>query len=214
MNTAVIYASKTGFARKYAEWIADELRSGKTGGPTPSPRRADAVAANPVQVGASSANPYRTGGGSVDLFDAKSVRPDMLDAYDTIVYGGGLYAVGINGIKLIKDNLARLSGKKVVVFATGASPNRSGTTDFIRDSNFTVEEQKQIRFFYLRGGFDYSKLKPKDKILMTLLRLKIMMKKETGRIDDERGMLAVYKHPADFAGRKNIESLSEYLLKA
>ncbi len=171
MKIAVIYASKTGFAKKYAEWIAEELRSGSDGAKT-------------------SGTGFSGPGSVVDLMEAKSVRPEMLEAYDTIVFGGGLYAVGINGIKLVKDNFKRLSGKKLAVFATGASPKRPETTDFVRDSNFTVEEQERIRFFYLRGGFDYAKLKPVDKILMTLLKLKIKMKKERERIGDERGMLA------------------------
>ena len=140
MKIVVIYKSKTGFTKKYAAWLAEEL--------------------------------------SADIFEFEKVTVGMLTGYDTVIYGGGLYAVSINGIKFILKNLDKLKGKKIIVFATGASPERKETTDEIRNKNFTLEQQKHIHFFYMRGGFDYSKLKTFDKILMTLLKWKIKGKKE------------------------------------
>jgi flavodoxin len=84
MKTLVIYKSKTGFVRKYAEWIAEELRA--------------------------------------DLFPADRIHKSLYRSYDAVIYGGGLYAGGISGIGHIKNNLADLEGKKVIVFASGASP--------------------------------------------------------------------------------------------
>ncbi|MEW5786104.1 MAG: flavodoxin domain-containing protein [Bacillota bacterium] len=173
MKTVVVYKSKTGFAKKYAAWIAGEL--------------------------------------SADLFEATTVTIEMLAAYDTIIYGGGLYEVGINGVKLITQNLDKLAGKKVVVFASGATPGRKEEIDEIRNSNFTPEQQQQIRFFYLRGGFDYSKLKPYDKVLMTLLKWKMKMKRKAKLTPDEKGLLAAYNRPADFTKKKNIDALISYV---
>lgn len=171
MKTVVIHKSKTGFAKKYAEWIAEEL--------------------------------------SADIFDVSKVNPNILTAYDTVVYGGGLYAIGINGVKYITQNLDKLKDKKVVVFATGASPFREEAISEVRDKNFTSEEQKYIQFFYLRGGFDYSMLKPFYKVLMTLLKWKMKMKKEL--TSDERGMLASYDKPVDFTRKKNIDEIITYI---
>lgn len=173
MKTIVVYKSKSGFAKTYAQWIAEDL--------------------------------------GADINEAKNVTIDSLRAYDTIIYGGGLYAVGINGVKLITGNLEKLQGKKIAVFATGATPPRQEDIDKVRDMNFTPEQQKQIRFFYLRGGFDYSKLKLIDKILMILLKLKIKAKKQSDRLPDEKGMLAAYDKPADFTRKKNIEELVAYV---
>lgn len=171
MKTIVIYRSKSGFARKYAEWIAEEL--------------------------------------SADLFDASKASKDDLIGYDTVIYGGGLYAAGINGVKFIKQNLDKLKGKKVIVFATGASPSRDEAIKDVKNKNFTSEEQKHIRFFYLRGGFDYSKLKPIDKILMTFLKWTLKRKKML--TPDEKGILASYDKPADFTSKKNIDELISYV---
>lgn len=146
---------------------------------------------------------------SADLFEASKVSIDILAAYDTVIYGGGLYAVGINGVKLITENLEKLKSKKVVVFATGATPPREEAINEVRDKNFTAAQQEQIRFFYLRGGFDYNKMRPFDRILITLLKWKIKGKKELTA--DERGILAACDKPADFTRKKNIDELISYI---
>lgn len=133
----------------------------------------------------------------------------MLISYDTVIYGGGLYVVGINGVKDITQNIGKLKAKKVIVFATGVTPSREETIREVRDKNFTIEQQRHIRFFYLRAGFDYNKLKPFDKILMTLLKWKLKRKKKLTL--DERGMLASYDTPVDFTQKKNIDKIIAYV---
>ncbi|NRT36084.1 menaquinone-dependent protoporphyrinogen IX oxidase [Clostridium beijerinckii] len=166
MKTVVIYKSKTGFTKKYAEWIAEEL--------------------------------------SADIFNASKVNVNTLNKYDTIIYGGSLYAVGIIGVGLIKKNINKLKDKRLVVFATGASPLRDNVINEVINKNFTVDEQKYIKFFYLRGGFNYNKLSSFDKFLMTLLKWKIKNKKKEDLSADEKGMLAIYDKPVDFTDKKNI----------
>ncbi|BCZ47222.1 flavodoxin [Clostridium gelidum] len=173
MKTIVIYKSKTGFTRKYAEWIAEDL--------------------------------------SADTFDISKVTINILTAYDTIIYGGSLYAIGIIGVKLITQNIDKLKDKKIVVFATGASPSREDGINEIIDKNFTQEQQKYIKFFYLRGGFNYSKLNLFDKFLMTLLKWKIKNKKQEELSSDEIGMLAIYDKPVDFTEKKNIDRIITYV---
>jgi len=171
MKALVVYKSKSGFVKKYAQWIAEEL--------------------------------------SADIFEGSNFSADKFNEYDTIIYGGGLYAVGINGVKLLKDNLDKLRGKKVVVFASGASPAREEAINEVRDRNFDAELQKVIKFFYMRGGFEYSKLSLIDKILMQLLKWKLKSKKDL--TPDERGMLAAYDQPVDFTRKKNIDELISYV---
>jgi menaquinone-dependent protoporphyrinogen IX oxidase len=173
MKTIVVYRSKSGFTKKYAQWIARETEA--------------------------------------DLKEGRSVKIGDLMRYDTIVFGAAMYAGGINGISLIKKNLWRLKGKKVIIFTLGASPVRDEIVDEIREKNFTAHEQKQIKFFMLRGGFDYSKLTFIDSILMKLL--KIRLKRVKNPTSDERGMLAAYDHPADFTNRKHIAPIVEAIVK-
>lgn len=173
MKAVVIYKSKTGFTKKYAQWIAEDL--------------------------------------SADIFEASSINMNMLNSYDTVIYGGSLYAVGINGIKLITQNIDKLKDKKLVVFATGASPSREDVINEVVNKNFTEEQQKYIKFFYLRGGFNYSKLNPFDKFLMAILKWKIKSKKKEELTSDEIGMLAIYDKPVDYTMRKNITKIIDYI---
>jgi menaquinone-dependent protoporphyrinogen IX oxidase len=175
LKTIVIYKSKSGFVRRYAEWIAEEL--------------------------------------SADLVENTKVNSAIFTGYDAVIYGGGLYESGINGVKLITDNLDKLGGKRVAVFASGASPARKEALDHIIGHNFTAEQLKQLKFFYLRGGFDYSKLTAIDKMLMTLLKLKMSWKKKQNKklLPDEIGMLSAYEKPVDFVKRDHIKELVAYI---
>ena len=174
MKTLVIYKSKTGFTKKYAEWISEEL--------------------------------------SADIIHAPKVTANMLSAYDCVIYGGGLYVVGINGIKLITQNVDKLKGKKVIVFATGMSPFREEGAREVISKNFTLEQQEIIQFFYLRGGFDYRKLNPFDKMLMRLLRLSIQWKRVRNKKlnSDEIGILEIFYKPTDYTKRAKIDKLVAY----
>ncbi|HOW51091.1 MAG TPA: flavodoxin domain-containing protein [bacterium] len=171
MRTIVVYKSKTGFVRKYAEWIAYEL--------------------------------------GADLFDASEVSAAKLAEYDAIVYGGGLYAVGINGVGLIKKNLGLLAGKKIVVFGTGASTATDKVYAEVRDKNFTADELKVIRYFYLRGGFDFTRLPWYLKGVMNLMKWGLQRKKE--RTAEEQGMLDAFDAPVDFTDKENIRELVAYI---
>lgn len=171
MKAVVVYKSISGFTKKYAEWVAEELEA--------------------------------------DLFRIEKIDIDILLKYDIIIYGGSLHAVGISGVSIIKGNLNKLRGKNIIVFATGASPLRESTVSEVRDSNFSVEEKKQIQFYYFRGGFDFKKLNLINKILMTLLKWKIKLKRH--KTPDEKGMLAAYSRPRDFTKKENIKELLEYV---
>lgn len=171
MKSLVIYKSKTGFTKKYAQWIAEDL--------------------------------------SADLVDVSKVDINMMESYDAIIYGGSLHAVGIDGVRFITKNIDKLKDKKIVVFATGASPVREEDINKVREKNFTSDLQKYIHFVYLRGGFNYTKLPLWDKFLMTLLKWKIKSKKQL--TNDEKGMLSVYDKPIDFTRKKYINEIIEYI---
>ncbi len=66
-----------------------------------------------------------------------------------------------------------------------------------------------IPLFYLRGGFDYSKLDFPNKILMKLFQWKLMLKRT--KTPDERGMLMAYSKPMDAAKQERIKPIVEYV---
>ena len=167
IETIVIYKSKTGFTKRYAEFIAEDL--------------------------------------DAEIYELHEIKIEDIDKYDTIIYGGGLYAGGINGIDFINKNIDILKKHKVIVFATGLCPGSNDEINNMKNSNFNQEQIKNIDFFYLRGGFNFNNLSIVDKVLMTLMRLKLKFKKNLN--NDEKGMLSAYEHPIDFVDRKNISKL-------
>lgn len=171
MKTIVVYKSKSGYTRTYAEWIAQEI--------------------------------------GCDIRENAELS-DII-GYDTIIYGGGMYAGGFNGVKLITKNLDRLSGKKIVLFAVGSNPGREHEMQSFWNKVLNAEQQKNIGHFYLRGGFDFSKLTAGDKILMKMLKVRLQKLKE--RTEDEQGMLDAYDTPVDFRNKENIRPLLDYVLK-
>ena len=84
-----------------------------------------------------------------DLYDAKNVSLKNLLEYDSIVYGGGLYAEVINGVHLITKNIDALEGKKIAIFSTGITPLdcREYYDKYVVDKNFRNEKTKKFKFF-------------------------------------------------------------------
>lgn len=174
MKILVLYRSKSGFTRKYADMLSQELKS--------------------------------------DILDIRKSSRVIPEAYDTIIFGGSLHAVGINGLELFKKKLVSAEKKKIIIFAVGASPYSQKVFEEVKTRNMQEDKLKGASFFYLRGGFDFSKLPWQDKFLMLLMKASILVKKK--RTSDEEGMLAAYSHPVDFTDKKHIIPIVEEALKA
>lgn len=168
-KTVVIYGSKYGSAKKYAEWIAEEL--------------------------------------AADLVEFTEISADEMAEYETIIFGGALYAVGILGFELIKKNFERIKDKKVIVFSVGASPSRPEAVAHIIKHNFTDEIKAKVTHFHLRGGFDYNKLNFLHKLLMFFMRKSIERKKPENRTEDEKGLLETFSNPTDFKTKEAIRPI-------
>ena len=141
MNAIVLYKSKYGSTKQYAEWIADEL--------------------------------------GCDVKDAKGIKiNDILD-YDTIIYGGGLYAEIINGVSAITKNIEKLDGKKIAIFSTGITPIdcREYYDKLVVEKNFTEEMLKKLKVFNFLGRMVIDELSLPHKAAIKTLK-KIMSSKE------------------------------------
>lgn len=146
-----------------------------------------------------------------DIYSVENVNIDKLLEYDMIIYGGSLHAVGISGVNIIKKNLDKLKNKRLIVFTTGASPLKNGIIDEVKNANFSEKEQEQIKFYYLRGGFDFDKLNFINKVLMTFMKWKIKLTKKEKRTDDEKGMLSAFDKPKDFTKKERLKDLFDYV---
>lgn len=130
-----------------------------------------------------------------------------LAGYDTVIYGGGIYAGSIGGLKWFKEKLPALNNKKVIVFASGSTPEDSPAAAQALRQNFTDEEWSQVKAYYFQGGLNYEKMGLGSKIMMSMFRS--MLKKQEGDSEAYRAIAASY----DCASKEAVKPLVAECLK-
>ncbi len=168
-KVVVVYKSKYGSTKQYAEWIAEETQG--------------------------------------DLFEASAIKGDMLVKYDTIIYGGGMYAVGILGFKMIRSNYQQLKDKKIIVFSVGLSKESPEAIHHIKENNFSEEMRENVEFYMLRGAMNFEKLSFTDKMMMKALKKKIQKKDPEALSEEEQGILDCCDNPVSMMDRETIQTI-------
>lgn len=175
-KTVVVYQSKYGSTKKYAEWISEEL--------------------------------------SCDLFERKNITPNQLEYYETIIYGGGLYAGGVSGIKLITKSFEQLKNKDIIIFTCGlADPKDEINVKGIREGlNKVLQEEMKdtIKIFHLRGAIDYSKLGIVHKYMMSMLYKMTLKKNYESLREEEKEMIDTYGKVVNFMDKEAINPIVLY----
>lgn len=176
-KAVVIFSSKYGSTKQYAQWISQEL--------------------------------------SCDLFEKKEIAASKLEQYDIIIYGGGLYAGGVNGIQLITKSFDQVKEKTIVVFTCGlADPDDLDNVKSIKDSlrkAFSSEMQRKIQVFHLRGAMDYAKLSVPHKMMMGMLYKSIAKKDSEALTAENKAFLDTYGKDVDFTDREKLAPLLSYV---
>ena len=172
MKTIVLYKSKYGSTKAYAEWIAEDL--------------------------------------GCDAREAKGVKVDDLLLYDTIIYGGGLYAENIAGASLITKNIEKLKDKKLVIFTTGITPLhvREYYDHEVLDKNIKPEIRQYIKVYNFMGRMVLSELSAPHRAALKMLK-KVMSGKENPT-DLEKMLIELCDADGDFTDRSAIADLVDY----
>lgn len=144
---------------------------------------------------------------NADLFPAEKVRPKVLSQYNVVIYGGGLYAGGIAGVKLVTQNPC----KNLIVFTVGLAEPSSTDYSAIINKSFTPELQAKTKFFHLRGGIDYKKLGPVHKVMMAMMKSMTQRKTESEREAEDIEFLNTYNSKVNFEDKQNIGSVIAYV---
>lgn len=173
MNAIVIYKTKYGATKKYAEWISEEL--------------------------------------GCEIVDAKNVKIDDILKYNTIIYGGGLYAEIINGVHMLTKNMDKLQGKKIAVFTTGLTPPdcRDYYDKMVIEKNFKDGLPENVKVFNYLGKMVVSELSLVHRTALKTLK-KIMQGKENPS-DMERLLVELCDADGDFCDKEAIGELIEYV---
>ena len=141
------------------------------------------------------------------LFEASDVKPVQLMDFDVVVYGGGLYAGGVIGAKLVTKNPC----KSLVLFTVGLADPKITDYSEIIGKTLSHEQLAKAKVFHLRGGVDYSKLGLFHKVLMAMVKKAAEKKPLNERTGADHGLIETYGKNVDFTDRATIEPLIAYV---
>lgn len=167
-DCVVIYQSKYGATKRYAQWLAQEL--------------------------------------GCECIKKKDATGNQLALFDTIIYGGGIYASGIAGISLLKKHETLLKGKRVLVFAVGASPVDESILSTLRKQQMPAYLQ-DAPLFYLRGAFDTASMTSTDRFLIKMLQRALEKRSSTELAQWEQALLEAGTQPQDWTAIQAIQPI-------
>jgi len=146
-----------------------------------------------------------------ELMEAGNIKASELQNYDVIIYGGGLYAGGVNGFSLITKSFQSIADKSLYLFTVGAADVSDGKNiNSIRSSLskvLTPEMESKINIFHFRGGIDYPKLSFIHRTMMSTMVKTIKKKPEPELSNEEKIMLATYGQVVDFTDKSAIDGM-------
>ncbi|MCR4580487.1 MAG: flavodoxin domain-containing protein [Treponema sp.] len=139
--------------------------------------------------------------------DFKKARKLDLTAYDTIIFGGWCMAGGITKLDWFKNQISSLAdaGKKLIVYAVGASPAESPEIAEAMRQNFSEDEWKKVKVFYCPGGLDYNKMKLGSRLAMKMFVRILSSKKDVSQKD--LCQIEMLSHSYDLTDKKYIEPI-------
>ena len=165
MRTLIVYTSKTGNTKKYAEDIASSVKA--------------------------------------DVIPLKKFKRKLIDQYDCIVYGGFVMGEKIQGIDEFLRHYDYMEGKEILIFSCGMSFVTKETRDHMISANLL--DLYHVRYYQLRGSFDYQKLGPIQKFLMS--HSLDMISKDENATTDQRALLSIKETPIVFYDQGGIDRI-------
>ena len=139
----------------------------------------------------------------------KAFKQKDVKAYDTVIFGTGVYMGKMNGLKRA---LNVFKNKPITIFASAGNPGLEEEINVIKQENFTPDELAFHHFFYLPGGVDFTIVKGPMKLLIGLYHIILKRKKVLTR--DEQGILNSYDQPTNYVDKKHIKALVESIKKS
>lgn len=145
-----------------------------------------------------------------DCMETKKANLASLQNYDTIILGGGVYASGIAGLSFLKKNAGNLSGKKLAVFAVGASPYDEKAIQQARDLHFK-DALSNIPLFYCRGAWDEEKMTFGHRTLCRMLQ-KAVAKQDPATFEPwQTALLGAVGQKCDWTDKAYLEPILHYV---
>lgn len=140
------------------------------------------------------------------LMDIKKVTPEILSAFDTVVFGGRIHAGTVDGLKTARQLLGQSHVPHFLIFATGAMPNEAeATIEEMWRNNLMPKELSELPHFYMQAGLRYEKMPFLDRMMMKAFRA--MMRKKKDKTESDRQMAQAIAGSYDISSKKYIKPL-------
>lgn len=181
MKTIVVYTSKTGFTKKYAEWIAEELEC--------EARELKGLTA--ARLLEYDCIIYGGGlmAGKVGGFDKIKLLADLEN------FAG--------------DDSKGDVRRHFILFATGSTPqDMPGTIEKIKDQNVADGEAVE-KIYYFEGGLDYENMGFMGRSMIKMMRKTVLKKKDI--TEEEKWLMSRIEKSYDGTDREYIKPLVEYI---
>ena len=132
----------------------------------------------------------------------RQVTAKQLQEADCLIYGGGLYAGGVLGLRQTLRRLPDWTGKRLAVFTVGLSdPSQEETHRDIAQGlrrQLPPELCREEDWFFLRGGIDYSRLHLGHRAMMAALAAQLRCRPPKARTAEDQALLDTYGGKLDF----------------
>lgn len=145
-----------------------------------------------------------------DYVETKDAKVANLLNYDVIILGGGVYASGIAGLQFLKKNIGQLTGKKIAVFAVGASPYEEKAIQQVREMHFK-DALSNIPSFYCRGAWDEEKMKFTDRTLCKMLQKAVAKQNPDEYEPWQKALMCAVGKKCDWTDKSYLEPLLKYI---
>lgn len=152
---------------------------------------------------------------SADCFSVKGFKAEVLDDYDIIIFGGGLYAGSVAGISFVKKNYPLYKDKKWYIFACGATPfeTEEDYAEIMKavKGHIPDDELKKLPAYYFPSLYDYPRMKAGHKMLMKGLNFMLTQNEKKGIPEEKwsKGLKPVIFKTFDNSDRKFIDGFVE-----
>lgn len=145
-----------------------------------------------------------------DCIETKSAKTALLQNYDVIVLGGGVYASGIAGLHFLKKNISSVSDKKIAVFAVGASPYDKKAIIQIREMHFR-DKLSNIPLFYCRGAWDEEKMTFGDRTLCRMLQKAVAKQNPDEYEPWQKALMCAAGQKCDWTDKMYLEPVLKFI---
>lgn len=192
-KTIVIYKSKYGASKQYAQWIAEELECPAVS--IDEVKKSDLKNYDKIIYGGG----VQAGGiKELDKF-MKWIKSDLklLDMYRS----GKITAEDLKSSGVCEKHIA--------IFAVGINLDNTEARQQLRDINFPKNYMKHLPCYYLPGEYHPENLQGADKAIMGMAKKMLMKKRASEVTEDDHKLLECLEKGCNLIDRERIRPLIE-----